>query len=65
MQVAGRADHRGAAPVRMRRRGEDRLVEDVFPVAGEFLLADDARRDRALPPARAADHDLLVQRNER
>ena len=56
-------DQRGAAPVRMRRRGEDRLVEHVFPIAGEFLLADDARRDRALASARARDHDLLVERD--
>src|SRR5256885_1238300 len=61
-EIAGRAEQRGAAPVRMRGRGEDRLVEHVFPVAGEFLLADDARRDRALAPARAADDDLLLER---
>ena len=46
-----------AAPEGMRRRGEDRLVEDVFPVAGEFLLAHDDRRDRPRPAAGAADDD--------
>ena len=61
-EIAGRPDQRRAAPVRMRRRGEDRLVEHVFPVAGEFLLGDDARGDRALPPAGAADHDALADR---
>ena len=50
MQIAARPDQRGAAPVRMRRRGEDRLVEHVLPVAGEFLLA----RRRAPPPNAAA-----------
>ena len=61
-QIAGRSDQRGAAPVRMRGRGEDRLVEHVFPVAGEFLLGDDAGRDRVMPAAGAADHDALADR---
>ncbi len=39
---------RGAAPFRMRRRGEQRLVEQVFPVAGELAAW---RRPR--PSARA------------
>ena len=64
-QVAGRADQRGAAPVRMRRRGEDRFVEHIFPIAGEFLLGDDAGGDRALPPAKAADDDALADRGRR
>src|SRR5665213_3954523 len=46
----------------MRGRGKDRLVEHVFPIAGKFLLGDDAGRDRALPPAEAADNDALTDR---
>ena len=44
----------------MRGRGEDRLVEHVFPVAGEFLAGGDMRRDRVMPAAGAADHDALA-----
>ena len=61
-QIAGGSDQRGTAPIRMRRRGKDRFVEDVFPIAGEFLFGDDAGRDRALPPAEAADHHALADR---
>ena len=52
------ADQRRAAPERMRGRGEDRLVEMIFPVAGEFLLGDDAGPHRLLrpPPPPAHDH---------
>ena len=49
-QAAVAADQRGAAPERMRRRGKDRAVEQVFPIAGEFLAGDDRRGDR-VPPA--------------
>src|SRR6185436_16271234 len=48
-QIAIRADQRSAAPVGMRRRGEDRFVDDVFPVAGKLLLGDDTRRHGFLP----------------
>ena len=47
----------------MRGRGKDRFIEHVFPIAGEFLLGDDAGRDRALPPAEAADHHSLADRS--
>ena len=52
-QVAVRPDQRGAAPVGMRRRGEDRLVEHVFPIAGEFLPGRRCapRPNDARPPA--------------
>ena len=40
--------------------GEDRLVEHVFPIAGEFLLGGDAAGQRARAPAGAADHDALA-----
>src|SRR3954470_19231966 len=60
-QVAGGPDQCGAAPIRVRGCSEDRLVEHVLPVAGEFLFADHTRRDRLLPPARAADDNLLLE----
>ena len=44
----------------MRRRTEDRFVEEIFPIAGEFLLGDDPRRYRALPSAGAADDDRFA-----
>ena len=53
-------DQRGAAPIGMRRIGEDRLVEHVFPIAGEFLLGGDAAGERAGAPAGAADHHALA-----
>ena len=62
-QVALRSDQGGAAPVRMRRRSEDRLVEHVFPIAGEFLLGDDARGHRAGAATGAADHHPLADRH--
>src|SRR4029453_6777812 len=50
-KFARASDHRGPAPKRVRRRSEDRFVEDVFPIAGEFLLGGDARHHRMLAPA--------------
>ena len=44
----------------MRRIGEDRLVEHVFPIAGEFLPRGDAAGDRTRAPAGAADHHALA-----
>src|SRR5262245_39770542 len=44
----------------MRRRREDRFVEHIFPVTGEFLPRRDARRDGAMSSAGAADHDALT-----
>ena len=40
--------------------GEDRLVQHVFPIAGEFLLGGDAAGERARAPAGAADHHPLA-----
>ena len=40
--------------------GEDRLVQHVFPIAGEFLLGGDAAGERAGAPAGAADHHALA-----
>ena len=46
----------------MHRRGEDRLVEHVFPISGELLLGDDPRRDRMLPAAGPGHDDALSGR---
>ena len=40
--------------------GENRLVQQVFPIAGEFLLGRDVARDRARAAADAADHDAVA-----
>jgi hypothetical protein len=44
----------------VRRVGEDRLVEHVFPIAGEFLLGSNGGCERAGAPAGAAEHDALA-----
>ena len=49
-------EQRGAAPFRMRRRGEQRDVEEVFPVAREFAAREHFRLERVRAPA-VADHD--------
>ena len=59
-QFALRRRSAGAAPVGMRRIGEDRLVEHVFPIAGELLLRGDAPGNRTRAAAGAADHDALA-----
>ena len=59
------SDHRRAAPVRMGRRREDRLVEHVFPITGELLFGDDAGCNGMLAPAGAGDDDPLAKRGGR
>src|SRR6185437_202386 len=54
-QLAVAADEPGAAPEGMRRRGEDRGVQQVFPVAREFLRADDAGAHRLAASAGGED----------
>ena len=49
----------GAAPERMRGGGENRLVEEIFPIAGEFVLGDDPRFDELAPTA-GGDHDGIA-----
>ena len=51
-------DRAGAAPERMGGGGEDRLVEEIFPIAGELLLADHHRPDRL--GSRAGRHRHLI-----
>src|SRR5215470_11788225 len=55
-QFPGGSDHGRAAPVGVSRRSKDRLVQHIFPIAGELLLGDDARRNRALTSS-GAGHD--------
>ena len=49
-QLAVRTDQRRAAPPGMGGRDEDRLVQQILPIAGEFLLGDDGRLDRPADP---------------
>ena len=61
-QVAPRTDQGRAAPIRMGGRREKRLVEEVFPVSGEFLPRHDPGRQGTGAAAGPADDDLLMQR---
>ena len=40
--------------------GKDRLVQQILPIAREFLLGRDFARDRARASAGAADHDAIA-----
>ena len=64
-KITGRSYQRRTAPIRMRRRCEDRLVKHVFPIAGEFLLGGDARGDGVLKPAGAGNDYALADRGGR
>ncbi len=46
----------GAAPMRVGGCGEQGLVEDVLPVAREFLASDQLDREAVPAPARPRDH---------
>src|SRR3954468_19776046 len=59
-QFAAARNQSRAAPVRMRGIGEDRLVQQIFPIAGELLPGDDLACNRAGAPARSAQHDLVA-----
>ena len=50
-QPAIGGDQCRTAPKRMRRCRKDRPVEDIFPIAGEFLARHNPRRDRVATPA--------------
>src|SRR3546814_11465640 len=47
----------------MRRRGEDRLLEQVFPVTREFPHPDDLRLDGGAPAALPGEHHLVALAN--
>jgi hypothetical protein len=59
-QFAAVGDQSGAAPIGMPGMGEDRLIQQVFPIAGEFLLGRDLACDRARASAGAADHHAVA-----
>ena len=40
--------------------GEDRLIQQIFPIAGEFLLGRDLAGDRSRASAGAADHHAVA-----
>src|ERR1700722_16319328 len=54
-QFTAARDQPGAAPIGMRGIGEERLVEQILPMAGEFLPGGDVAGDRARASAGAAD----------
>ena len=58
-------EQRGAAPLGMRRRGEQRGVEQVFPEPGEFPLGKDRRLQRVGAPAVAQNVHVVVRRQRR
>ena len=61
-ELAFAIDQGRAAPGRMRRRGEDRLVEQIFPGAGEFAFGGDPRGRGAVdapPPLAISDGYVL------
>ncbi len=54
-QIARARDQRGAAPVWVRGIGEDRLVQHILPITGEFLLGGNAAGERSCATAGTAD----------
>src|SRR5690606_40864595 len=64
-KIATRRNQSGAAPVRMRWKREQRLLEQILPIAGEFLFGGDTRRQRLLASAGGADNDAVARSEER
>ena len=60
MSLPRTRDQGGASPVWMRGIGEDRFVQDIFPITGEFLLGGDAAGKRARAPAGTTDDDAFA-----
>ena len=58
--LPSRLDQRRAAPVQRRRRREDRLVEQVFPVAGERPLRHDVRERHVVGAGVIDDHHRIA-----
>ena len=54
------ADQRGAAPMRMRRGGEERLIQYVLPVAGKLAPRDELGLERMLAAAVTGDDDIVA-----
>ncbi len=59
-QLAPLRDQSGATPVGMRGVSEQRLIQQIFPIAGKLLLGGDLARDRPGAPAGAAQHDFIA-----
>ena len=64
-ELAVGADQRRAAPLRVRRRGEERLVEHVLPVAGELALREYCRFQGVRAPAVSGHHYVLADADRR
>ena len=64
-QLAVLVDERGAAVVEPRRRGEDRVLDEVFPVAGELAPGNDGRDRDGLLLAAGHDHQAIELRHRR
>ena len=52
-------DDRRPAPVRVGGRGEDRLLQEILPVAREFPLEDDLRRHRLRDAPVSGEHHVV------
>ena len=59
-QAAVHVHHRRPSPLWMRGGDEQRLVEHVFPVTGEFALVGDFRFQCVRPPAVADGDDVVA-----
>ena len=59
-QPAGPVDQRRAAPLRVRGRGEDRIVEQIFPAPRKRAPGGDLRPRHAAAPAVAHDDDRIL-----
>src|SRR6202790_2700925 len=59
-QFAAGRDQSGAAPIGMRGIGEDRLIQEIFPVTGKLLLGGDMAGDRARASACTAHYHTVV-----
>ena len=56
-EIARLADQCRTTPVRMPRRGEDRFLNQVLPIAGELLPCHDVGRDGMASASRAGQDD--------
>ena len=58
-EVALCIDESRPAPLRVRRRGEERLIEQVFPVAGKLALRNQPGLERVVAAA-VSDHECRI-----
>jgi len=65
-QVAARRDQGAAAPMGMGQGGEQRLVEQIFPIAGEFARGNEIDFEHPSTPAMAGgDHGIAPAQGRR